>query len=318
MSTQQHVSNRSSTTRHALRKQWYRQLKDLVAALEEMSDHPVLDESDQRRLGIRLSNFSADPKDEVASEDEAQYFTPPLPENLPISPCCPSLWGNEHPTFWPREIPEEEYLAELVNDYYDGRHLADIIASHRNGSRWKYPTSWKWSSPGDPVRRGARYTEIGYFIEPKFLVPHVYDRSLKTRPHQILIMVSDHPADESSLFRTEVLVMSSFMRWKMLSMEREQSLVYPVMVISIMNLYKVRILQSHFDGTFHIRRSNMLDFAVDDHEELMKVMMCWLWSTPHGDTTLSTQIPIFKDYPRDDEDDDKKHGRVSGRVTRES
>lgn len=76
------------------------------------------------------------------------------------------------------------------------------------------------------------------------------------------------------------------------------------MVIFIMNLYKVRILQAHFDGTFHIRRSNLPDFAVDDHEELMTVMMCWLWSTPHGDTTLSTQIPIFKRDPHDEDDDD--------------
>lgn len=69
-----------------------------------------------------------------------------------------------------------------------------------------------------------------------------------------------------------------------------------------MNPFKVRILQGHFAGTLHIRRSKVYDFAVEDHEELMKIMICWLRSTPHGDAMLSTQMPIFRHDVHDDED----------------
>lgn len=72
------------------------------------------------------------------------------------------------------------------------------------------------------------------------------------------------------------------------------------MVISIMNLFKVRMLQGHFDGTLNIRRSKVYDFAVD----VMKLVVCWLRSTPHGDTTLSTHMPIFRHDPHDDDPDD--------------
>lgn len=67
------------------------------------------------------------------------------------------------------------------------------------------------------------------------------------------------------------------------------------MVISVMTLFKVRILQGHSDGTLHVRRSKVYDFAVEDHKEVMKVIVRWMHSTPHGDTTLSTQSPSFLD-----------------------
>jgi hypothetical protein len=59
-------------------------------------------------------------------------------------------------------------------------------------------------------------------------------------------------------------------------------------VISKHNLFKVYILLSHFDGELRIRRSRIYDFAVNDHEDVMKVVVCWLRATPHGDTALST------------------------------
>jgi hypothetical protein len=79
------------------------------------------------------------------------------------------------------------------------------------------------------------------------------------------------------------------------------------MVIS-MNLFKVRMLQGHFDGTLNIRRSKVYDFAVDDHEDVMKLVVCWLRSTPHGDTTLSTHMPIFRHDSLDDDHDDEDGG----------
>lgn len=63
-----------------------------------------------------------------------------------------------------------------------------------------------------------------------FLVRYVFDMFSKRRPHQILLLASDHPAEEDSLLRSEVIAMATFMKWKMLSMEREQSLVYPVSI----------------------------------------------------------------------------------------
>lgn len=83
----------SSKQRYGIRKQWYRQLKDLISNVEEIPDRPILDRSEQQRLGIRMSGFSAEPDDAAPAEHEAQYFTPVLRENLPISPCCPSLGG---------------------------------------------------------------------------------------------------------------------------------------------------------------------------------------------------------------------------------
>ncbi|PGG99126.1 hypothetical protein AJ79_08690 [Helicocarpus griseus UAMH5409] len=88
--------------------------------------------------------------------------------------------------------------------------------------------------------------------------------------------------------------MASFMRWRLNNLSRESSLVFPIMVISILNLLKLRILQGHFDGPLHIRRSKLYDFAVDDHEDVMKLVIRWLRSIPHGDTTLSAEIPFFK------------------------
>ncbi|KAK2808998.1 hypothetical protein FQN50_004272 [Emmonsiellopsis sp. PD_5] len=302
------VTESAAAKRWGIRKQWYQQLKALTADLEQIPDRPVLDDNDQQRLGIKLSEFSAEPGDSATFEDGPKYFTPPLCEDLPISPCCQSLWGgdkypSDHRSLWPREPPMNEAAAELVNDYYDGWELADVITRHWCELQRGYRTAWTMTPPGNPVRRHARYNEITYKDPHKFLVPHVFDMFSARKPHQILIMISDHPAEESSLLRSEVIAMTTFMKWKMRSMSREQSLVYPVMVISIMNLFKVRVLQGHFDGTLHLRRSKMYDFAVEDHEEVMKIMVCWLRSMPHGDTTLSTQMPIFRRDPRDNEDD---------------
>lgn len=107
--------------------------------------------------------------------------------------------------------------------------------------------------------------------------------------------------------------MSSYMRWKLNGLSRGILLVVPVspssnvcpllqpgsfiklvlvsclptfhpvlqvMVISVCNRYKVRILQGHFDGTLHIRRSKPYNFAVSD------------------------RIPLFRDDAVDEHDDD--------------
>lgn len=84
------------------------------------------------------------------------------------------------------------------------------------------------------------------------------------------------------------------------------------MIISIMNLLKVRILQGHFDGTLNIRRSKVYEFAVDNHEDVMKLVVCWMRSMPHGDTTLSMQMPIFRRDPHDDDDDDNESEEKDG------
>ncbi|KAK2813959.1 hypothetical protein FQN50_000360 [Emmonsiellopsis sp. PD_5] len=301
----------SSRTRHDIKKQWYGQLKTLVSNIDEIPDRPVLGHEEQQRLGIRMLSSSAEAEDAQDSEAEPRYFTPVLPENLPISPCCPSRWPVEHgvPThkpLWPRPIPYDEDAAELVDDYIDARFLASDIAHHASHLRWDYPSPWKQTSYGEAQARGARGTEhTGR--EERFLVCNVFNTFSKRRPHQILLMAADHPAEENSLLRSEVLVMASFMRWKMLSMQREQSLVYPVMVITIMNLMKVRMLQGHFDGTLKIRQSKMYDFAVEDHESAMKVVVGWLRSMAHGDTTLSMQLPIFQSesHNEDEMDEDK-------------
>ncbi|PGH11481.1 hypothetical protein AJ79_04856 [Helicocarpus griseus UAMH5409] len=156
--------------------------------------------------------------------------------------------------------------------------------------------------PGVPIRQGVRDVER-YGLEHRFHVRYVYDMFSKRKPHQILLMISDHPVEENSLLRSEVPAMTTFMKWKMQSMRREQSLVYPVMVISIMNLLKLRILQGHFDGTLNICRSKVYDFAVDDHEDMMKLVICWLRSMAHGDTTLSMDMPIFRDESHDEDAD---------------
>lgn len=78
-----------------------------------------------------------------------------------------------------------------------------------------------------PRRRGAIYCERGG--EQQFLVRDVFDMFSKRKPHQILLMVSSHPIVEGdSLLRSELLAMTSYMKWKMRVMEREQSLVCPV------------------------------------------------------------------------------------------
>lgn len=135
-----------SKKRHEIRKQWYRQLKGLVSNIEVIPDRPVLDHKEQQRLGISMLT-----EDAPHSEHEARYFTPVLPENLPISPCCPSRWvlengGSSHESLWPRFLPDDEEAAELVDDYYDGRHLASVISHHLSKLRWRYPSPWKETS----------------------------------------------------------------------------------------------------------------------------------------------------------------------------
>ncbi|KAL1996078.1 hypothetical protein VTN49DRAFT_401 [Thermomyces lanuginosus] len=77
------------------------------------------------------------------------------------------------------------------------------------------------------------------------------------------MMASDHPpVEENALIRSEVLARLSFMRWKMRSMERQQSLIYPVLVIGILNRFKVHILQGHFDGCLNVRQSDTYEFQV--------------------------------------------------------
>lgn len=136
----------SSKKRHEIRKQWYRQLKGLVSNIEDIPDRPVLDHKEQERLGISMLT-----EDASRSEHEARYFTPVLPENLPISPCCPSRWvlengGSSHESLWPRFLPDNEEAAELVEDYYDGRHLASVISHHLSKLQWRYPSPWKETS----------------------------------------------------------------------------------------------------------------------------------------------------------------------------
>lgn len=75
------------------------------------------------------------------------------------------------------------------------------------------------------------------------------------------------------------------------------------MVIGILNRFKLHILQGHFDGRLNIQQSKIYDFQVADHEEIMKMVMCWLLSTPHGDTTYSTEMPLIES----DEDYDGDH-----------
>ncbi|QSS66449.1 hypothetical protein I7I51_07306 [Histoplasma capsulatum] len=127
--------------------------------------------------------------------------------------------------------------------YYDGWDLAALITSHSNKLHFGgYHSPWKHTDSGVPRRRGVIYCErVG---EQQFLVRRVLDMFSKRNPHQILLMVSSHPVVEGdSLLRSELLAMTSYMKWKTRVMEREQSLVCPVMVISIMTLFKVRILQ---------------------------------------------------------------------------
>lgn len=80
------------------------------------------------------------------------------------------------------------------------------------------------------------------------------------------------------------------------------------MVISITNLLKVSVLQGNFDGTFNIRRSKLYDFAVEDHEDVMKRVVSWLRSTAHGDTTLSLYMPIFRPDSHDDDNGNADEG----------
>ena len=48
------------------------------------------------------------------------------------------------------------------------------------------------------------------------------------------------------------------------------------------------------------------NFKLENHEEVMKLVIRWLMSTPHGDTTLSMELATIEsnDEPADDEDDD--------------
>ncbi|KLJ11483.1 hypothetical protein EMPG_13328 [Blastomyces silverae] len=289
-----------SPRRWELKKKWYQQLKALLADLEENSRQAILGEEDQQRLGIRFTRFSGDPEED--SNSDPQFFTPLRRGNLPVSPCDRSLYhpddNDAHLSLWPRE-PHV-----LDDDYLDGRQLADSITRHLSKITERRPSAWWETGPIEPRRRGVRWCDkLG--LEHYFIVEYIYDLFMKRKPHQILVMVSDHPpAQEDSLIRSEVLAMASFMRWKMNSMEREQSLVYPVLVIGILNRFKLHILQGHFDGCLNVRQSKIYDFQVADHEEIMKLVICWLMSTPHGDTTLSMDMPLVGSCDDTDDDDD--------------
>lgn len=88
-----------------------------------------------------MLEFSTEADNTSYSEHEAHYFTPA--QNLSISSCCPSLWTWEdgvstHKALWPRDVPYNEDAVELVEDYYDGRHLASVITRH--------PSPWQQTS----------------------------------------------------------------------------------------------------------------------------------------------------------------------------
>lgn len=51
----------------------------------------------------------------------------------------------------------------------------------------------------------------------------------------------------------------------------------------------------------------MYDFAVDDHEDVMKHVVGWLRSTAHGDTVLSMHMPIFRDDDEGQGEEDNIH-----------
>ncbi|PGH11482.1 hypothetical protein AJ79_04857 [Helicocarpus griseus UAMH5409] len=141
------LKDASSKKRHDTRKQCYLGLKALISNLEEIPNRPVLDQAEQQRLGI-CTELSVEPKNASCFDHEVRFFTPSLPENLPFPPCRPSLWGDEqgrsyHESVWPRSIPHDEDAAELVEDYYDGWHLANVITHHVDMLRWKYPTAWQ-------------------------------------------------------------------------------------------------------------------------------------------------------------------------------
>jgi hypothetical protein len=81
-------------------------------------------------------------------------------------------------------------------------------------------------------------------------------------------------------------------------------------VISILNRLKLRILQGDFNGRLNVRMSQLYDFAVEDHEDLMKLVMCWLMPVAHGDTTLSTQLPLIRQIQDADNDVDNSNSNA--------
>ncbi|KAK2761719.1 hypothetical protein FQN54_001547 [Arachnomyces sp. PD_36] len=320
-------STSSYKRRRELKKEWYRGIKTLHLALEEAPTLHVLRESDQERLGIQVSDFSAEDDEPWHSGLGPRFFTPLPRDSLPLSPCDPSLYtseGDKHPVVWP--LPPHE----LRNDWMDGRELADYIAHHLRKADQQIPPMWERTSPS---------LAISSFGDHYFMTSLLCSLPNARRPHLIIPMISDHSADENTILRSEVLVMISYMRWKLNEVAKGNNLLVPVcpfpssapnqpppskpsyfcptsrfltwlteriqvMIISITNLYKVRILQGHFDGTLRIRRSKLYDFCVDDHEEVMKFIICWLKATPHGDTTLSNTIPISDDAVHDPDEDE--------------
>jgi hypothetical protein len=132
-------SRKLNAERRGLQCRWYKQLKELILDLEANPRHAVLDNTDQQRLGIRLTHFSANPD----SEPELGFFTPLRREELPISPCDPSLYDPDgydsdgYGSHWPRRPRQSE------NDWLAGRELADGIMhnwykmSKRRSSVWQ-------------------------------------------------------------------------------------------------------------------------------------------------------------------------------------
>lgn len=69
-----------------------------------------------------------------------QYFSPLPRENLPISPCDPSLYypdeGDAHPILWPRRP------RQISSEYVEGRRLAAIISRHLYEIAKRLPRKW--------------------------------------------------------------------------------------------------------------------------------------------------------------------------------
>ncbi|OJD24106.1 hypothetical protein ACJ73_04531 [Blastomyces percursus] len=107
----------------------------------------------------------------------------------------------------------------------------------------------------------------------------------KRKPHQALSMISDHQEDECISLLLSVILGRT--------------------MIMSMNLFRVRILRSHFIAASDVHWSKMYDFAMDNHEDAMKIAVGYLRSTPYGDTTPSTQMSINAHDDGYNDDDNK-------------
>lgn len=145
-----------------------------------------------------------------------------------------------------------------------------------------------------------------------WVVPSIFDRFSKEKPHLMLIMASDHGATDQ-LLKVEIIAMVSYMLSRMLSKTRRKHIIHPVsfchfahfyytfltgsiadgpqvLVVSILKPLQVRVLQGYFNGSLHVRCSKLSDFHVSDHEDPMTLVVRWLMSKPHGDTTVHSLL----------------------------